>query len=187
MDRRIRKILGDKFSRIWCWEKEFGINESTVRIIVKARPVMHNMKLSTKYYFPSAEQSLTCPVDLDKKLLKLILVLRDVDLPVSILAFPEEAMLVMHPHNPSSSATRGWVNNFFSRHKLSLRARTSVNQKLSKQSQSILSRFYKDAAKFMRIGKYSLPLVGNMDETPQFFDMIPSKCIFPISECVVRS
>ena len=28
----------------------------------------------------------------------------------------------------------------------------------------------------MRIGKYPPSLVGNMDETPAFFDMVPSKC-----------
>ena len=41
----------------------------------------------------------------------------------------------------------------------------------------------------MRIGKYPLSLVGNMDETPAFFDMVPSKCIAKKGdkECVVRS
>ena len=29
----------------------------------------------------------------------------------------------------------------------------------------------------MRIDKYPLSLVGNMDEIPTFFDMVPSKCI----------
>ena len=28
----------------------------------------------------------------------------------------------------------------------------------------------------MRIVKYLLSLVGNMDEAPAFFDMVPSKC-----------
>lgn len=41
----------------------------------------------------------------------------------------------------------------------------------------------------MRIGKYPLSLVGNMDETPAFFDMVPTKCITlkGKKECVVRS
>ena len=41
----------------------------------------------------------------------------------------------------------------------------------------------------MRIGKYPLSLVGNMDETPAFFDMVPSKCIAKKGdkECIVRS
>ena len=41
----------------------------------------------------------------------------------------------------------------------------------------------------MRIGKYPLSLLGNMDETPAFFDMVPSKCIAAkgTKECVVRT
>ena len=41
----------------------------------------------------------------------------------------------------------------------------------------------------MRIGKYPLSLIGNMDETPAFFDMVPSKCIEAkgIKECVIRT
>ena len=41
----------------------------------------------------------------------------------------------------------------------------------------------------MRIGKYPLSLIGSMDETPVFFDMVPSKCIAAkgTKECVVRT
>ena len=34
----------------------------------------------------------------------------------------------------------------------------------------------------MRIGKYPFPLVGDMDETPAFLDMVPSKCTAQESE-----
>ena len=39
----------------------------------------------------------------------------------------------------------------------------------------------------MKIGKYPLSLVGNMDETAVFFDTVPSKCIVAkgTKECVV--
>ena len=41
----------------------------------------------------------------------------------------------------------------------------------------------------MRIRKYPLSLAGNMNETPAFFDMVPSKCIAAkgTKECVVRT
>ena len=41
----------------------------------------------------------------------------------------------------------------------------------------------------MRIDKYPLLLVGNMDEIPAIFDMVPSKCIAKKGdkECVFRS
>ena len=41
----------------------------------------------------------------------------------------------------------------------------------------------------MRIGKYPRSLVGNMDETPGFFDMVPSKsiCKTGSKECIART
>ena len=61
--------------------------------------------------------------------------------------------------------------------------------KLPSQLESVLTKSYADPAKLMRIGKYLLSLVGNMGETPAFFDMVPSKCIAAkgIKECVVRT
>ena len=55
--------------------------------------------------------------------------------------------------------------------------------------EGVLSKFYEDAAHFRRIGKYPLSLVGNMDEIPVFFDMVPSKFILEKGERerVVRS
>ena len=39
----------------------------------------------------------------------------------------------------------------------------------------------------MRIGKYPFSLIGNMNETPVFFDMVPLKCIAAkgTKECMV--
>ena len=88
---------------------------------------------------------------------------------MSILALQEKAKNLIQPGNPEFNASRGWIEKFFNRHKLSLRSCTSVSQKLPRQLESVLSKFYADAAKFMRIGKYPLSLVGNMDETPAFF------------------
>ena len=55
--------------------------------------------------------------------------------------------------------------------------------------ESILSKFYEDAARFMRIGKYPLSLVGNMYETPAFSDMITSQCVTKtgLRECIRSS
>ena len=106
---------------------------------------------------------------------------------MSILALQEKAKNLIQPGNPEFKASHGLIEKFFSRHKLSLRSHTSVRQKLPSQLESVLTKFYADAAKFIRIGKYPLSLVGNMDETPAFFDMVPSKCIAPkgTKECVV--
>ena len=169
--------------------RAFNLNESTVREIIKTRPVAGKIILSKKQNFPGAGRALRFPVELEDQLIKWILVLRDLNFPVSILALQEKAKNLIQPGNPEFKASRGWIEKFFNRHKLSLRSRTSVSQKLPSQLESVLTKFYADAAKFMRIGKYPLSLVRNMDETPAFFDMVPSKCIAAkgTKECVVRT
>ena len=106
---------------------------------------------------------------------------------MSILALQEKVKNLIKPGNPEFKASRGWIEKFFNRHKLSLRSCTSASQKLPSQLESVLTKFYADAAKFKRIGEYPLSLVGNMDETPAFFDIVPSKCIAAkvTKECVV--
>ena len=83
--------------------------------------------------------------------------------------------------------SRGWIEKLFNHHKLSLRSCTSVRQKLPSQLERVLTKFYADAAKFVRIRKYPLSLVGNMDEIPAICDTVPAKCIAAegTKECVV--
>ena len=129
------------------------------------------------------------PVELEDQLIKWILFLRDLNFPVSILALQEKAKNLIQPGNPEFKASFGWIEKFFNRHKLSLRSPTSVSHKLPSQLESVLTKFYADAANFMRIGKYPLSLVGNMDETPAFSDIVPSKRIATqvTKECVART
>ena len=51
------------------------------------------------------------------------------------------------------------------------------------------AKYHENVARFVRIGKYPLSLVGNIDQTPAFFDMVLSKCTSKKGEreCVVRS
>ena len=110
-------------------------------------------------------------------------------MPVSVLALQEKAKKVIRPHSPSFGASRGWMEKFFARHRSSLRNRTSVSQKLPQQLEGVLTKFYEDAGRFTRIGKYPRSLVRNMDETPAFFDMVSSKgiCKTGSKECIVRT
>ena len=92
---------------------------------------------------------------------------------MSILALQEKAKNLIQPGGPEFKVSRGWIEKFLNRHKLCLRSRTSVSQKLPSQLESILTKFYAYAAKFMRIEKYPLSFKGNIDETLAFFDMVP--------------
>ena len=139
--------------------RAFDIKESTVRGIIDAS-VPDKIKPSSKDNFLGAGRPLTYPIELVDELLKWIFVLRDCHFPVSVMSLQEKAKLLIQPHNPSFNASRGWVRKFFNRHKLALPSRTSISQKLPKQLEDVLSKFYEDAARFMRIGKYPLSLSG---------------------------
>ena len=167
--------------------KEFGENESTVRTIVKTRT--RNCKLNDKGNHSGAGRPRTYPLEFEKDILSWLLELRDLHVPVSVLTLQEKAKPVVRPHNPTSNASRGWVENFFARHQLSLLSQTSVSQKLPKQLEGSITKFYEDAGRYMRIGKHPRSLVTNMDETPAFFDMIPAKniCKPGSRECIVQT
>ena len=122
--------------------------------MIKARPVPDNIKLSSKCGFTGTWRPLIFPLELADEILTWILALWDLHFPVSVLRFQKKAKLLIQLHNPSFSANCGWMNKFFTRHNLALRARNSISQKLL----------------------YSFSIVGNMDETPTFFDMTPSRC-----------
>ena len=49
-------------------------------------------------------------------------------------------------------------------------------QKLPSQLGSKIS-FYSECIRFLKIGKYPLPLIGHIDETLVFFDMMPEKSL----------
>ena len=62
-------------------------------------------------------------------------------------------------------------------HSIVLRAKTAVAQKLPKDLEAKIDTFYKDVQNLRENGKYSNELIGNMDETPLYFDMIPSRLL----------
>ena len=166
--------------------KESGVNESTVRTIVKTPT--RNDKLNDKGNHSGAGRPLTYPLEVEKDILSWLLELRDLHVAVSILTLQEKAKRVVRPHNPAFNESRGWVERFFARHWLLLLSRTSASQKLPKQLEGSITKFYEDAGRYMRIGKYSRSLVANMDKTLAFFVMIPAKsiCKTGSSECIVR-
>ena len=167
--------------------KEFGVNESTVRTIVKTPT--RNGKLNDKRNHSGAGGPLTYPLEVEKDILSWLLELRDLHVPVSILTLQEKAKRVVRPHNPTFNASRGWVEKFFARHQLSLLSRTSVSQKLAKQLEGSITKFNEYTGRYIRTGKYPYSLGANMNETPAFFDMIPAKSICKTGsrECIVRT
>ena len=100
--------------------------------------------------------------------------MRERHLCVSTQMLRDKAKAAITQHNPSFQASEGWLRKFMRRHSIVLRAKTSVAQKLPKDLESKIETFYKDVQNLREDGKYSKEMIGNMDETPLYFDMIPS-------------
>ena len=98
-------------------------------------------------------------------------------LPVSILALQKKEKPLILPHNPCFEASRGCVRQFKERHNLALQKKPSLCQKLPSQHKSKILSFYFECARFSKIGKYPIPLIGNMDKTPVFFEIVPEKLL----------
>ena len=102
-----------------------------MRSIIKF--TIRDVKLSDKGNHSGAGRPLTYPKNVDNELVAWILQLLDLHVSVSVLSLQEKAKIVIRLHNPTFSASKGWVEKFFSRHQESLRNRTSVSQKLPQQ------------------------------------------------------
>ena len=149
--REIREhyLLTENFAET---AKSFYLNVSTVRKIFKST-LCKDVKPSDKGNRSGAGRPLTYPKDAENELVAWVLQLLDVHMSLSVLALQEKAKKVIRPHSPSFGASRGWVEKFFARHRLSLRNRTAVCQKLPRQLEGVLTKFYEDAGCLMRIGK----------------------------------
>ena len=131
-------LLTDNFAKT---SKSFCLNKSTVRKIVKST-LRNDVKPSDKGNPSGAVRPLTYRKEAENELVAWVLQLLDVHMPVSVLALQEKAKKVIRPHSPSFGASRGWVEKFSARHQLSFWNRTSNSQKLPRQLEGVLTKFY---------------------------------------------
>ena len=106
-----------------------------------------------------------------------LLCMREWHLCVSTQMLYDKAKAAITQHNPSLQASERWLRKFMRRHSIVLRAMISVAQKLPKDLKLKIETFYKDVQMLRENGKYSKEMIGNMDETPLYFDMIPSRSL----------
>ena len=93
------------------------------------------------------------------------------------MSIKEKAKELMVPISPNFAASNPWLQGFMRCYKWSLRARTSLAQNLPAQLEQKLCGFFTEVEKAKTSGRYPLALIGNMDETPMYFDLVPSRTI----------
>lgn len=101
--------------------------------------------------------------------------MKDVHLPVSLVEVMEKAREVVCTENPNFKASNGWVQKIFKRNRFTLRAKTSLSQYLPKNLEERLTSFITSIKQHLREKNYPMAFIGNMVETPVYFDLVPSK------------
>ena len=84
------------------------------------------------------------------------------------------ALTLIKPVSPNFKASEGWVKGFMTRHNLVLRAKTTIAQELPGDLETKIAEFRRQVREN---GDFLYELIGNMDETPVYFDMVPSKTV----------
>ena len=107
----------------------------------------------------------------EEELLQWVLEQRDLHLAVTVQNIIDQAVTVIQPINPSFKGTRGWAQKFIRRNDLVIRAKTSIAQKLPAALEQKMTAFLRSVREARLQCHYPKELIGNMDETPMYFDM----------------
>ena len=113
----------------------------------------------------------------DEKIAEWILRQRDLHIPVSRDAIKQYALTHFGSTDQQFKASNGWLDSFFNRHNMSLRSRTSMSQKLPSDLEEKIASFSQFVRKLRVENDFEDMYIINMDETPVFFDLVPSKTI----------
>jgi len=160
-----------------------SVQYSTVRAICKQAHAERNSKgkiiggAGFKGNKKGEGRPISYPKLIEEELLQWIYMMNDQHLPVSVKLLSKKAKILITQHQPDFKASHGWYAKFLQRNDLSLRKRTSLSQKLPRQLESKITTFYTQCGKAIKIGKYPLGLIGNMDETPMWFDIVPQRSV----------
>ena len=77
----------------------------------------------------------------------------------------------------SFSASAGWCTRFMNRNKLVLRQKTKICQRLPADLEEKITSFQRFVIKERKSHSYPLSQIGNMDETPVFFDLPSNRTV----------
>ena len=117
-------------------------------------------------------------MDIEEELVAWILKKREEsNLAVSTKMIRVKALSLIKPLLPNFKASDGWLRKFLVRNNLVLRAKTSLAQSLPIDLENKITEFRRNLLNIRENGDFSYDNIGNMDETPVYFDMVPSKTV----------
>ena len=111
-----------KYASVYHASKYINISLGTIGPWMKIDFSKENTGIQSCWKWKKAE--------LSNELVAWVLEQRDLHLAVSIRHVIDQARLTILPSTPSFQGTRGWVQKFMRRNNVSLRAKTSISQKI---------------------------------------------------------
>ena len=109
---------------------------------------------------------------MENELRKWVFELRSCGLIVTRLAIRARALQIAPKYNfPNFKASAGWCTRFMNRSGLTLRQKTHIAQKLPKDVDEKVQKFFAFVIKERKRFDFALENIINMDETPMYFDM----------------
>ncbi len=112
--------------------------------------------------------------------------MRDLHFPVSVVQVTEKARQLIQPEVPTFKARDGWVYKFFWCNRFTLRAKRSLSQRLPAGLEGKMKAYLHKVQSERKNGRFPSALIGNMDETPAYFDLVPGKTV-GVKSCIIRS
>ena len=145
--------------------REFGISEKLVRDWRKAAPTLATLPRGKK----ACRGLKTQFIREEQQLKDWLMSLRQSGYIVTRAAIRVKAKEFIL--NPSFKASAGWCTRFMRRNNLTIRQRTKISQKLPEDLEEKIASFQRFV--IAKRQEYDFPLcqIGNMDETPVFFDL----------------
>ena len=123
-------------------------------------------------------RKLSYSYELEEQLVKWILEKREEsNVAVSTEMIQLTGLSLIKPSAPDFKASDGWLRKFLSRNNLVLRAKTSMAQILPCDLEDKIAQFRQNVQYVRENGDFPYELIANMDETPAYFDVVPSKTV----------
>ena len=113
--------------------------------------------------------------DLEEQFLSWILERRNLHLPVTVPILCAKGKDLICLDQPDFKASDGWAQKFMRCHNFLLRAKTSLAQDLPNTLEERIQAFQKQLKKVKEVNSFGV--IGNLDETPLFFNVIPGRVI----------
>ena len=174
VEKKQQVVKYAKVHSIYQASKHFHISPGTIGPWMKIDFSKENTLL---FRVAGSGRKLSYPIEKEERLVAWVLEQRDLHLAVTIQHIIDQAILTIQPSTPSFQGTRGWVQKFMRRNNLSLRAKTSIAQKLPAALEEKMAAFLRSVREARKQSKYPDNMIINMDETPMYFDMTTNKTV----------